>query len=781
MSTQFSDDATPAYKGYRRQALYTLARVLAPHDGLDLIFHPEGIEDLAILDSHERPIEIVQVKSHTDSLAVSTFSPDKPGSFFERSAEALRSTPNLKITVASFGAVGPELQQAIDAPGRSRSTVVNKLTAYGRLSSIDATNLLAHMRVDPVEESALTAVTLAHIRDLSIGVDPTHAFDLLSLWLYTCAEERRKITRTSMIAKINQVGRFLAERATYHREWFTSIVPIDTDATSLTVPRDDLAVEFYRGVAARYEHVLADLDIRRHRQLQAIAERFTSHRVVVIHGASGQGKSTLAYRYLHEHSPIVWQFQVRAVENRQHALSIATALAGHANALEIPLVIYLDVAPSDSGWPELVARLIRHPRLHVLVTIREEDWRRVSTIQDKPQLADLALDFAEDEARDLYAALALRETPTSFNGFDNAWQRFGGGGPLLEFTYLVTQGESLRQRLRSQLQRLQDEARRGEREPAELALLRLVSVAGAYEARVVARPLAQHLELVDPARTLELLEREYLLRQSDGGALIQGLHPVRSAILTELFSDPTFAPWSESASACLPFIHPPDIETFLLYAFAKRSATIDPLLVALATYQPTRWIAIRGVVRALLWLGMQEYVESNRALLQEAYADLGDSGYVLLDSDIADAVPGSGTALRDNLTHLLPLARRQLMERFGARQSDKRLALVRASTWLGALNGQPAPPADIEEWAALGETLFWYGRLGVTRPADTVLPLTAVDAALDTLPIAVAADLVFGFVTALGSDAAPWLAAHRDQVLTRFREETQTVIVEDDG
>lgn len=312
-------------------------------------------------------------------------------------------------------------------------------------------------------------------------------------------------------------------------------------------------------------------------------------------------------------------------------------------------------------------------------------------------------------------------------------------------------------------------------------LLRLVSVAGAYEARLRARPLVQQLGLAAPARTIELLEHEYLLRQSDNGALLQGLHPLRSAILAELFDDPSFAPWSESASDCLSLIHPPDMEVFLLSAFAKRPSELAPLLAALARFRPTCWAAIRGVVRALLWLGLREYVEANRPLLDEAYADLGGSGYILLDFDIGDAIPGSAASVREAIGSMLPPARRQIMEGFSARQSDKREALDRARAWLGALDARPDVPTDVETWTALGEVLFWYGRLGVARPADTALPLAEIDAALDDLPLVVVADLVFGLATAFGPDATPWFDAHRELMLDRFRRETQTVIVEDDG
>ncbi len=64
--------------------------------------------------------------------------------------------------------------------------------------------------------------------------------------------------------------------------------------------------------------------MRRDDRLTEIARKFEDARVVIVHGASGQGKTTLAYRYLHEYVPDHWRFRIQRVENRQHAVSIAT-------------------------------------------------------------------------------------------------------------------------------------------------------------------------------------------------------------------------------------------------------------------------------------------------------------------------------------------------------------------------------------------------------------------------------------------------------------------------
>jgi len=132
--------------------------------------------------------------------------------------------------------------------------------------------------------------------------------------------------------------------------------------------------------------------------LKTIAKAFERHRVLIVHGASGQGKSALAYRYLHDYVPDGWRFQVLTVTDRRHALSITRALIGHLNQFEAPVHVYLDVTFRDRDWPVLVQMLAEHPLARILVTIREEDWRRASiSVADVP-FADFELVFDYTDA-----------------------------------------------------------------------------------------------------------------------------------------------------------------------------------------------------------------------------------------------------------------------------------------------------------------------------------------------------------------------------------------------
>lgn len=610
-----SSGASASYKGYRLQALYTLWRILRENRETDLIFQPEGQEDLAILDARGNLLEIIQVKSHAINLTLSSFAPEKPDSFFYRVSNALKEAPAAQVSIASYGPVGPELQQAIEGNRSKREEVAKKIGKHARLTQEDASNLLGRIRLKIVDEQVLRDEVYATLEGSLVGVDRGTAFELLTFWLYICAENRRRISRDDVLDRVNKVGRFISARATHLHEWFTTIIPLEKRQIE-PEQQTQLEEEFYRGVYTRYDHILAGLDVVRPTPMQDVDARFQQSHVVIIHGASGQGKTTLAYRYLEEYFPALWRFKVQAVESRTHALSVATALVGHADAIGVRMLVYLDVSSRDAGWPELAKQLSAHENIRVLITIREEDFQRANVVEPDFDFALVGLSLDRQEAQQIYNALTERAVSTQFLNFEEAWTRFGGEGPLLEFVYLITQGASLRERLTQQVTRLRDEVRRNELSRAELDLLRWVSVASAYEARLKIRPLADALSLTEPTRTFSLFEKEYLLRVSDNGALVQAVHPIRSAILAELLTDAALAPWSQIAHSCLPFIPGADIEAFLLHAFSRRPTDTEELVGALASYRCVEWMAIAGITRALIWLGIREYVEENLTLIQ---------------------------------------------------------------------------------------------------------------------------------------------------------------------
>ncbi len=775
-----SSDATAAYRGYRLQALYTLHRILVSEASGTLVFQPEGAEDLAVYGVDGYLLEINQVKAYKDNLTLSDFEPDKEASFFYRAEHHLKSTPNAHIYIVSFGPIGPELYEACSMDGRERQSVADKLSKHKYISKKAAEALLAQIKLVQVQEAILIEEVYAALRESCTGIDSRGAFALMTAWLYQCGEHKTKITRNDVLTQITTIGQFLAECAAHQREWFTTIKPIQ----EMPLKDEDISAlveEYYHGVSARYEHIVAGLDLRRPEKLQAITEGFQQHQVVIVHGASGQGKTSLAYRFLYESFPEYGRFEILRIESVAHALSIATALISHVNALAIPIAIYLDVIPGDTSWAELVQQLAPQQYIRTLVTIREEDWRRSTLSVAEAQFSTISLQLEAAEAQALYEALEQKQLPAHFLSFEDAWTKFGGPGPLMEFIHLVTQGTTLRERLRLQVQRLEDEVRIGKFSSAELDALRLVSVAAAWGARLQANRLTQSLQLSAPRRTFDLLEQEYLLRVSEDGSLVGGLHPLRSSFLAELLTDPSFAPWAASASRCLPLLYGEDVEIFLLTSFSRRPADRRILLKELTTWQPDHWVAIHGVVRALLWLGIAEYVNENQDLLREALADAGNGGIFLIDFDIARVLPNGTAGLWEQLEGAISPERRNFIASLHARQTPKAGVFSHLSAWLSDRTQPPVFPRSERDWAGVAETTFWLGYLHHSWPLTTWLPTTILDSAIASLPLERLADLILGLTGGYGEDFTIWYQQRSAQILRQFRVETATAVLEDDG
>ena len=628
--------AQAALRGYRLQALYILWCMLGEKDP-DVAFQPEGSEDLSIFQG-KKLIKSIQIKAHTANLSLSSFSPQNENSFFHRCAK-FKHRPHVQISVASFGGIGQEINRAWKGPGNERHAITEKMFGYGFVND-DIEFLFANLSWEAVTEDTIKVEVFAQLNKAITAGDPESAFDLLTYWIYTASENRSQITRQDLIDKINQVGQYLAHRSTHYSEWFRNIKPLEEQKVSLEI-KDKLAEEFRAGVSARYEHICANLDVVREDKLSEINKAFADGaKTVIVHGASGQGKTALALRYFKDYLPEKWRYSVQFVRGRQHAAQVATAIAGHMQAFGTPLYLHLDVSSADQEWDGLIKDLVSELNIKILVSIRQEDLARTNLREyEHGSLATVDLSFDRHEAQGLYQLMYSDSVEVPYPSFDESWQRFGGQGPLMEYVYFLTHTETLGKRLESQVRRLRDEIIKGVFSKEELAFLRICAVATAYQARIKLRSLADWLDLADAARTLELLEKEYLLRRSEDGHLIEAMHPIRSEILADILTDPTLSPWLESSLNAIAHMPESDLETFLLFTFSRRYDDSDAFLKSLLKQFPITWTGFAGVSKAILWLGIKRYLVENWDVITKAREIASDAAILVLDADLAQAMP----------------------------------------------------------------------------------------------------------------------------------------------
>jgi hypothetical protein len=373
------EDASATYRGFRNQALYALYRLLTDPRSDECIYRPEGAEDLAVFDSQMRLVEVVQLKDYSSELAQSHFKPKSDDGFFARLNRRRKEHPDCATKLASFGPLGPEFDGALKNEAKHRPNFIGKLCrSNASISSADATAMLDALKNNIVRPIAteLHAAVITALQGTTVGGELDRSVELLMFWIFEASEKRRDLTRQGLLLQLERVGKYLLALRDTSAEWGVSIAPI----TSTALTPDEvtgLVAEYRRRVQARWEHVVAGADCIRIERLCEVHKQFQQRSVVIIRGASGQGKSTVGWRYVHDYCAEGLRFHVRLVEGREHALRIANALSSHVRRLNLKAVAYLDVSPSDSGWSELVRELVA-AGLRVLIAVREEDFRRAN-------------------------------------------------------------------------------------------------------------------------------------------------------------------------------------------------------------------------------------------------------------------------------------------------------------------------------------------------------------------------------------------------------------------
>jgi hypothetical protein len=773
--------APAALRGYRLQAQYTLFRLLG-EDGISSV-QAEQHEDLTITFADGAADEVVQVKAHSDPLTPSTLGRYDDGGYFRRVLLRRQWRRPPAERVASFGPLGQELEAAWQGEGPSRLAVSAKLTRAG-YTEPDVEALFESVRFLPLVEDAVLASVLDRIRATAAGVDVEAAFALLHSWLFVASERREVITPERLAAKLQAVGAFLHGRTLHHSEWFTTIRPVELPEAGLD--RDKLRTEFGEGTSARYDHIVAGVDVRRTRLLDAIDAALSASRVVVLHGASGQGKTSLALRYLHDCVPAGCRYQVRGLESGGHARGVGKALLDHLRALDCIACVNIDVEPGDEGWLELVRDLAEYPLVRVLVTIREEDWNRTPAPRRGLPMQDIALELSAEDAREVFDQLLVDFRPNHVVDFDDAWARFGSSGPLLEFCYFVRRNAFLPAVLAGQVERLEGEVLAGELPPAALALLRMTAVVTGSGARLqLAKAVAcAGLDRMEAKAVLHLFEREFLVRQAADGRTLEAVHPIRSAKLSELLLDPELASWRETVDGCLEAVEPAGLYAFLLHGLARQTADGDGLRDRLLDWRPSTWTARASVLRALIWNGLRAELDVGEPPIRDIQSKFPSGWSLLLGLDpgrLSLVSPGLAAARLDRCIGLLPEVQAEL-DALRERLRPVDHITVELGPWIASLDPTAAGrPATSDDWRGVAEVCFWAAQLGQKAWAEVGSPVTAFTEECQGIPLAVAAEVSYAFSSCLSADALIALESTREVLLKRLQLERGIFRIHDDG
>ena len=590
--------------GYRVQFLYTLYRMIFP-ENIQEVFVPEGKEDLDVYVDGVLE-ECIQVKCHSGVLTFGDlYSAGRKTSLYSRAIESLGENPNVRVKIVSInGKISDELT--------NKEKLKRKLKGDSelKLKDRDAKNLATI--VDAVflnEQEMLSAISL-ELKSRFTEIDTILSIRLLTQWIYEAAEHGERLTIEDLEQEIRTIGDFQSQMQAFHHQLGYAIVPLFTENGLAGYDEQALSNEFYDGVSAKPEHIMARLDIERGDVENDVETAFRKSNIVIVHGLSGAGKSTFAYRYIYEHASVM-AYEIRNC-NLKNVNDVLSSLSAIANGLRIPAMFYFDVNPSNPEWIEAISVLAGRKNVRCLVTMRQEDWNiQYPRISSTFKFEDITLELHREEAERIYNRFLEKDVVVR-RSFEVAWEEAEQSGNLLEFIYSLTHGESLENRIKAQICR---ESKPNKR------LLRYIGTANYFGGYICMDGLLQlsGLNMEEASFSIDNLQHEFF-RVEDN--VIKDIHPIRTKFVVKALFDNKSSFLKCTAMEIFDNIDIPDGHLYILRMMKECGITVDDFISEFSKKELSPNQAY-SIARALLWCGIYDYERKHKELIDELNNQIG--------------------------------------------------------------------------------------------------------------------------------------------------------------
>ncbi|ALI98577.1 hypothetical protein [Rufibacter tibetensis] len=684
--------AVAALKGYRTQFLYSLHYILSNFSN-DLVFRLEGEEDLDILDSNRQLLYAIQLKNLTKPLTLSDILSDKRTSFVKR---FLASYSAAIPVLVSYGEISQSLKnykEYKDTVNESEKTILKKYNI-----TVDDWKLVkSKIQLEEINEKKIAEEVEKMMKTNFPLIDPIPTIGFLLNWLQHTAEKQQLITTKDFYNKVEDFGKYLTERIAIHDQYGLALKPLHKiSIENLNIGL--LETEFYNATSTRYEHILLGLDVNRKLHLEQINTALRETNAVIVKGASGQGKTALVFSFINQYYNDRLSFELNIQQDPINSLRSIQAIASISKSLDVPAVFVINVKPNSTDWLQIVKESSHLKHILFLIAIRNEDWYRATAVGVEFEHKEIDLALSKQEAGDIYHRLNERSKINHYTDFEEGWIKLGNDPPLLEFVYSITQGDSLHNKLKQQVHQIISEG--GLTNNPQIDFLKIVSLADSLGARIDISKLDAN---IDYQFIIEKLENEYLIKKTSDRKFIQGLHMVRSQTLIEiLFGD--FSERKEQYTfKCISLIAEEDLYLFLLQVFHLGIITPNQLISKLHQVAVESWSIYAAIIKAYIWAGIRDYVESNRNVMDECREAFGDAWTMLLDFTFASSFD------KNNLLDLLHVEeeRKEKIKELNTRLQPKTKVFKLASDVINKLIYPQKTPLSGFEWKSFGEALFW--------------------------------------------------------------------------
>lgn len=767
-------------KGIRYQIAYSIHRAFDLYEAeTNASISLEGIEDVDLNGSRE--IETSGFRVSSQYVQVKTSKTDWDWGRFAQSKiidnflPVWSADPSARLlVVTNFGYAGKLAELVEVCQGRRRlpsTKLTNSLrtlclrVGFAHVDPIELLNRVSFERMS--DEELQSRIQAAIVRWFDLQTANTDLYLLVLMTKFTdLAVERREIRRLDMEAirlSIQENIELGVNNPAVQNGW------IERVRFNPEVQVDD----YYEGANARPGHIVAGLDVERPAWLERIHDALQRRGTCIVRTSSGQGKSTLLYRYAYQHFQPETTFIVKQLSNESLVGSVKQAIMTR-RALGLPILVLVDnVRAGLRYWYKLAAELAGQG-IHILVTMREEDWYRYSGEISAFRWEIVTPSLSLAESRQIYKEFKEKNrVAESVSSAEWAFDQVSERKLLIEFTYLITHGQMLANRLSDQVREME----RLKEDRAKLHVLRLVTVAQTYEAKVTLDSILRHVEFDgDPDSTLASLQMEYVL--CDEGSC-EGLHYVRSQHLATLLHQ--IVPLEQTVAELISILDTDNLEAFISSAFTDSSVSQTHLLKALMERVGTEPLeVITRIVRALCAASETLYCQKHQAQFARGIEEMGSQVTKLLcsatlPSQTIDSLGDLKKTFPDspNLKLLSELA-----QTFSARRWDERIE----TRFLQNVIDDLTLDQSQSNFSRLGAFLYWCRLPGLnTSRLEQLLADNDWTECLYKSDLRGSADFIYELRHFARANYDSLVAANKGHLISRFKLLSETLLVEERG
>lgn len=699
--------AQAAWKGFSSQTFYIAARLISDEQGYE--YYPENIEDL-VVKRNGIIVEAVQIKNISAALTLSSLALTKTSTggegFFNRMCSIHVQNPLFNdIRIVHFGNLGIELQEVVNNDEETKRRLSNRLKEKHNFTEEEAAWLINSMKFEKADVDELKKNIYSQISSyVPVMVAPDLAQELLIQYIAELSRTKGFTTLEIWREKVHKIGVSVAALDGFYKEYNKSLVCLSE--LQMNGSPEQLQEEFFQGVSVHPAHIRLGLDFKRNHWLQEIHEILENTGIALVKGVSGQGKSALCYRYLLETYPEGVVFCIRAIATEGQAQNLVSALDG-LGKYNRNLIIYIDVQPGETLWAFLLQELqSRGLKIPVLISIRDEDYN-ITPINGKAIKYDvIELELFEAEAEQIYNTLTIGYPHSSHRTFEEAWQSFGGDGPLIEFVYLLTNNQTLTKRLQNQIDFLLQEGISDE----WLELLQLVCYAGRLGCSVDYCKIKEVIICTSMQAAVRRLKDEYLIRITNDNKL-EALHPIRAQIVYDVLRNQICTTAKDIVFKTLSCVSSKNVRLILMDYFSQYKYR----LVEIQKFAQTHfrdWVGYANAIKAMLWLDAKRYADNNMNFIQSFVERYGKGWFYFLPQDLS-GIECQNELIADSMADIEVFSKAEFQKIIDETKSSLISLVIDYEATDCFIKNCVYPdllPDSDEERAAFGYALFWMAK-----------------------------------------------------------------------